>query len=56
MTTYGNKRDYAKIDIIVDGVYKCSTTWAKSPKQAIEKWREANPSFVGQVRAHYAQR
>lgn len=29
---YGNldKRDYAKVDIYVNGVYKASTTWAAS--------------------------
>ena len=33
---YGNKRNYRKIDIYVFGVYRFSTTWAKTLKEAIE--------------------
>lgn len=34
--SYGNKRDYRKIDIYRDGVYVCSTTWAKTCREARE--------------------
>jgi hypothetical protein len=27
---YLNKRDYGKIDLFVNGVYKASTTWARN--------------------------
>lgn len=37
---YGDKRDYKKIDIYLNGVYKCSTTWAKSLTVAKVKFME----------------
>ena len=40
---YGDKRDYKKIDIYVDGKYEVSTTWAKNCKEAIEKYKAENP-------------
>jgi len=42
---YGDKRDHRKIDILVDGKYKSSTTWANSCKEAKEKYLEENPSI-----------
>jgi hypothetical protein len=51
---YGDKRDYRKIDLIVGGEYRCSTTWAKTLKEAVEKWREANPNSQEIPRAVYA--
>ncbi len=35
---YGDKRDYPKIDIYVDGFYKGSTTWLKTCKEACERY------------------
>lgn len=45
--TYGNKRDYPKIDIYDkdsngQAVYIASTTWAKTCKEAVERYN-ANP-------------
>jgi hypothetical protein len=55
--TYGNKRDYRKIDLIVAGAYRCSTTWARTLKEAVEKFREANPDeALSTVYAVYAER
>lgn len=34
---YGDKRDYPKIDVYVNGVYKHSTNWARNLKEAKEK-------------------
>jgi hypothetical protein len=35
---YGDKRDYPKIDIYVDGKYVGSTTWSNSCREAKEKY------------------
>lgn len=54
--TYGDKRDYRKIDIYVDGEYKVSTTWASSCKEAKEKYIEAYPDIdPDSVRCTYAK-
>lgn len=37
MLKYGDKRDYPKIDVYVDGNYVWSTTWCKTCKEAIER-------------------
>ena len=34
MLNYGDKRDYRKIDLFYDGFYLCSTTWARTCKEA----------------------
>lgn len=31
---YGEKRDYRKIDLILDGVYVATTTWSKNLREA----------------------
>ena len=31
---YGDKRNYRKIDVYVDGIYRGSTTWAKNHFEA----------------------
>jgi len=36
---YGAKRDYPKIDIYAAGIYQCSTTWAKTCKEAREHYK-----------------
>lgn len=40
---YGNKRDYPKIDIFVDGNYVATTTWARTNKEAVEQYIAKNP-------------
>lgn len=34
MMAYGDRRDYPKIEIIVDGKYFATTTWSKTCRQA----------------------
>lgn len=50
---YGDKRDYPKIDIYVDGKYVATTTWAKTCKEAAEKYKEKHPEAKN-VQAHRA--
>ena len=52
--TYGNKRDFRKIDIFLDGQYKFSTTWAKSLRLAKEKASEAIGAPISRISARYA--
>lgn len=55
---YGDKRDYRKIDIYVDGIYKCSTTWSKTRKDAIDRYYDRHPELTvhNKVAAHFAKR
>jgi len=39
---YGDKKDYPKLHIFVDGEYKGSTTWSKNKKEAKDKYIEKN--------------
>ena len=53
--SYGDKRDYPKIDIYVSGEYTCTTTWARTLKEAKERYvalLEVDPS---EVRAYRVQ-
>jgi hypothetical protein len=40
--SYGNKRDFPKIDIYVDGNYVATTTWARTAKEAVEQYIAKN--------------
>jgi len=40
---YGDKRDFPKIDIYVDGNYVCSTTWSRTCKEAVANYKQTNP-------------
>jgi hypothetical protein len=59
---YGNKRDYPKIDIYIktdsnQWIYRCSTTWAKTCKEAVARFKESssfNPAMVG-VKANFSK-
>lgn len=42
---YGDKRDYPKIDIYVHGKYACSTTWARTCKEAVDRYM-ASKGFI----------
>jgi len=54
---YGDKRDFPKIDIFIDGVYDSSTTWAKSCKEAKEQFLLKYPNYTSeQVRCEFAGR
>lgn len=60
--TYGNKRDFPKIDLFVrrkaDGpkapwVYAASTAWARTCREAVERYQPDNGSF--EVKARFAK-
>lgn len=51
---YGDKRDYPKIHIYVNGSYVATTTWAKTCREAIDKYVEKHPEDKGKVTAHFA--
>lgn len=42
MLKYGDKKDYPKIDIYLNGVYTSSTTWARNIKEAINRYKLTN--------------
>jgi molecular chaperone GrpE (heat shock protein) len=51
---YGDKRDYPKIEIFVDGDYKATTTWAKNLAEAKEHYLMENKDLTpNQVKVHY---
>ena len=53
---YGDKRDYPKIDIYFMGSYQCSTTWARTLKQAKESFmNKSGLKDTSLVKAKYAQ-
>ena len=55
VNAYGGKRDYHKIEIFVDGVYVATTAWAKSLKEAKERFIQEHPRFKGAtITAAYA--
>lgn len=37
---YGDKRNYPKIDIYIQGKYIATTTWAKTCREALERYIE----------------
>jgi len=51
---YGDKRDYPKIDIYAQGIYQCSTTWAKSCKEARERYKSPTGG-TAKITAHYSK-
>jgi hypothetical protein len=54
--TYGDKRDYRKIDIYHDRHgYVCSTTWAKTCREAIDRFIEAR-KLTNEYKASYSAR
>lgn len=50
---YGEKRDYRKIDIFLDGKYQCSTNWAKTCHEAIAIFSKKE-NVNGTVTAHFS--
>lgn len=36
------KKNYKKIDLYLNGIYQASTTWSKSCKEALERYKQAN--------------
>lgn len=49
MYIYGDRRDYGKIDVFINGKYRCTTPWASTLREAKEKYLEANPEVVPEV-------
>ena len=55
--SYGNKRDYPKIELFYDGDYKSTTTWARTLKEAKQHFIKAHPNLEPSlVKAHKASR
>lgn len=58
--TYGNKRDYRKIDIYTMSPstgkwqYVATTTWAKTCREAVARFKALHPEQT--VKAHFAPR
>lgn len=57
---YGDKRDYPKIDIYIGGKYAGSTTWAKTCKEAMQRFRTSNcllrsNPVAGAITAHFSK-
>jgi hypothetical protein len=52
---YGDKRDYNKIDIYVDGQYEFSTTWARNIVEARLKASEKLGVDVSRIRGKYVR-
>lgn len=46
--TYGDKRNFPRIEIFLNGVYQCTTTWSKTLKEAKQKFTEKYPEEDGQ--------
>ena len=53
---YGDKRDYPKIDIFWYGKYTVTTTWAKTCKEAKQKYIEKMGGIAPHtVKAHFSK-
>ncbi len=54
MKAYGEKRDYRKIDLYMFNKYECSTTWAKTCKEAKEVFCKRNKLDPISVKAKFS--
>jgi hypothetical protein len=57
LIVYGDKRDYRRIEIYVNGEYKGTTTWSKTCKEAIDRYILQNVETDierDKVRAYFA--
>ena len=53
---YGDKRDYAKIDIYWRGTYKASTTWAKTCREAKERFLMIHTTLIpSEIKCRFAK-
>ena len=52
---HGDKRDYPKIDIYVDGTYDGSTTWCKTCKEAVQRYRDKFGEYESKVKANFSK-
>lgn len=51
-----DRTDNPKIDIYVDGVYKKTTTWARTCRVAKERYLNAYPDTEGKVTARFQEK
>jgi hypothetical protein len=52
----GAKRNYPLIDVFVDGEYSASTTWAKTLREAKERYAEQTGTSPSRIQARYQRR
>lgn len=59
-TTYGNRRDYRKIDLYVRRIgettwrYAVSTTWVRTCREAVAHYQPTGAGVTFQIKAHFA--
>lgn len=57
--TYGDKRDFRKIDIFIGAYgkwrYAASTTWARTCKEARERYANKHGMCLGNIRANFSR-
>ncbi len=52
------KTDFRKIDIFINGKYEASTTWSKTCKEAIEKFRLSHANYINgadKIKANFSK-
>jgi len=52
---YGDKTNYPKIDLFLDGDYVATTTWAPTCREAVQRYLERYPGTRGKVTASFQQ-
>lgn len=50
---YGDKRDYPKREIYLNGVYVGTTTWARTNAIAARRWEECHPARNHELNGPY---
>jgi len=53
-STYGQKRNYRKIDLFLHGEYICTTTWARTLTEAREAFLQDRQGQEGRLIAHFS--
>lgn len=53
-TTYGQKRDYRKIDLFLRGEYIGTTTWARTLTEAREAFLQDRTGLEGKITAQFS--
>lgn len=59
--TYGNRRDFPKIDIYAKRAkgqplkYLCSTTWARTCRKAVERYATSSDYAASDLKAHFSR-
>lgn len=52
---YGDKRDYPKIDLYLNGKYVCSTNWSKTLKDAKQVYADKTKVNPKAIKAEYSK-